>query len=125
MKPLKGSIKPNEHQIVLFKFVPKQEEPLILKCEIKLNESNRNLVNILLVANDEVSRLRLANNSIIYFKPTCKFNTAKNYYEIENLTRARVNIQWKLPYECKNLFSVAQPQDVLLPYEKKVSFTKF
>jgi len=121
VKPLKGLIKKNEHQIVVFKFVPKRDSYVIEKCDITLNYMQKHLLEICLIGVGMLPLVKLENNGFLYFSPTCKDNFNFQGYEITNMTRCKVHFEWKIPYECKNLFSVDQVQSFLEPYERKVS----
>jgi hypothetical protein len=112
-------IKPNEHQILVFKFTPKEETHLYEKCDIKLNEMDKHLLELLLISTAELARLELSNNGFLYFKPTCKGNITRRDYEIVNKTRMSINFEWKMPYESKGLFTPLELTGSLKPYERK------
>ena len=122
VKPRKGLIKVNEHQIFVFKYLPKQETHSIEKCQIKLNEMQKFIREMMLICTAEIPRLVLPNDAIVYFKPTCKGNGTTKTYEIVNQSRTTVNYEWKLSYECKGLFDVDKQIGFIEPYEKMVSF---
>jgi hypothetical protein len=114
-------IKPQEHQIFVFKFTPKEETHLYEKCEIKLNEMNKHILELLLISTAEIARVEISNNGFLYFKPTCKGNATRRDYEIVNKTRMPINFEWKLPYEAKNLFTPLELTGSLKPYENKLT----
>lgn len=124
VKPNRGLIKPNEHQIFLFKFSPKQDFH-VEKCHIKLNDSDSHIFDVLLFANTDSPRIHLPNDGIIYFKPTCKGNTTYQTYDLANDTRMSIYYEWKLPLECKDLFDVKKLNGFLQPYEKIETIWKF
>lgn len=120
VKPHKGIIRKNEHQIFTFKFLPREDVRLVEKCEFMLNYMKKSILKTVIVGIGEQARINLANNGILYFQPTCKNNSSHQTYEIMNATRTRINYEWKIPYECKNLFSVDTVESHLEPYERKV-----
>ena len=90
-----------------------------------LNYMKKSVLETVLVGLGEKPRISLENDGILYFKPTCKNNISEQTYEIVNMTRTRVDYEWKIPYESKELFSVDQLRSHLEPFEKKVSSLKF
>ena len=120
VKPLKGMVKKNEHQIFTFKFTPKIDSYVVEKFEIVLNYMDKHVLEIGAVGGGVSPLASLENNGILYFPPTCKNNNTFQSYEVTNLTRSPLNYEWKIPFEARNLFSVEEPKSILLPYEKKV-----
>ena len=135
-KPSLGLIEKNEHAIVLLKYVPPKSSGgfgghhrhaapasdayLIDKCPILLNYMPSHQLDVGLVGSRLTATLRLENDGVLYFAPTCKNKHAYRQYEITNATPLHVAYEWKIPYECKDLFSVDELQSVLHPFEKKV-----
>ena len=89
-----------------------------------LNYMKKSVLETVLVGLGEQPRIKLENDGILFFKPTCKNNFSEQTYEIVNMTRTRVDYEWKIPYESKNLFSVDQVSSHLEPFERKVSLVR-
>ena len=122
MKPHQGLIKKSEHQIVLFKFVPKSDTYIIEKCLMTLNYMpGRHQLEVGVIGAGLLPYVHLENNGVLYFAPTCKYKESFQYYELTNQTRSVIGYEWKIPYESKDLFSVDSVKFVLQPYEKKVN----
>jgi hypothetical protein len=106
--------------LFVYRFTPDRESHIFEKCSIKLNDSDNHISDLLLIATGEIPRLKVENDGVIYFKPTCKGNSTTQPFEIDNLARTKVNYEWKIPNEVKGLFSVAELSGTLDAYEKKV-----
>lgn len=125
IKPHKGLIQKDQHQIFLLKYVPKTDTYTFDKCEIMLNYMAKHVLEVALLGGGILPELSLENNGILYFPPTCRNNSSTQTFEIVNLTRSKIMYEWKIPYESKNLFSVDQVNSFLDPYEKKKCVWKF
>lgn len=113
-------MKKNEHQIFIVKLKPK-DGILVEKCEMALNyRHTANLLEMPIVGSAAAPELGLENDGVVYFPPTCKSSTSAKSYEIVNLTAARVNYEWKIPYEAKELFRVDEARAYLEPFQRKV-----
>ena len=125
IKPQKGLIKSNEHQIFVLKYVPKSDGLNFDKCNFILNYMSSSTLNIGILGGGIVPEISLENNGLLYFPPTCKKNTTTNEYELVNLTHSKIAYEWKIPYDSKSLFSVDQVSCVLNPHEKKKTIWTF
>ena len=125
VKPHKGVIRPNEHQIFLFRFAPKMNSYTVDKCEITLNYLEKHLLEVAVVGAGLTPNINLENRGCLYFSPTCKNNFSFQTYEIANLTRSKLCYEWKIPYETRHIFTVDEPNSCLLPYEIKKCVWRF
>lgn len=83
------------------------------------------MLEIPLVGAGVSAKLSLENNGLLYFSPTCKNNTSYQSYKLTNLTRSKINYEWKIPYESKNIYSVDEIKSEIKPYEIKECMWKF
>lgn len=83
---------------------------------------DKHLLEILLISTAEIARVELTNDGLLYFKPACKGNIVKRPYTIVNQSRVTINYEWKLSYECKNLFRPLKLTGSLKPHERQVSY---
>lgn len=118
VKPSRGAIKKNEHQVFILKFAPKTDSYVVDKYEIVLNYMPKHILEIGLVGGGVLPLISMENNGILYFPPTCKNNNSYQIYEVTNQTRSKIDYEWRIPYECKNLFSVNDVRGTLKPYER-------
>ena len=125
MKPHRGLIKRNEHQTFIFRFTPKANSYFVDKCEIKLNSLAKHLLEVALVGAGVTPAVALANQGFMYFSPTCKNNFMTHEYEIVNLTRSKLNYEWKIPFEYRNLLAVDEMAATLEPHQVKKCVWRF
>ncbi|RNA28727.1 coiled-coil domain-containing protein [Brachionus plicatilis] len=125
IKPHKGLIKTNEHQIFVIKYVPRTDQLNFEKCHFLLNYTPNFMVSVGILGGGTLPELSLENNGLLYFPPTCRNNSTTCEYELVNLTHSKIGYEWKIPYESKNLFSVDQVECILNPHERKKSLWTF
>lgn len=85
-----------------------------------LNYQKNNAIELPIFGGNASPEISMENNGILYFPPTCKNNSLSKSFEIVNLTPSKVNYEWKIPFESRNLFSVDQIQFHLDSFQKKV-----
>lgn len=83
------------------------------------------MLEVALVGTGATPTISLENQGFLYFSPTCKNNFMTHEYEIVNLSRGRLNYEWKIPFECRKLLAVDEVSGTLEPHEVKKSMWRF
>jgi hypothetical protein len=120
IKPNRGVIKTNDHQIIIIKMIPDIDSYIVDKCEFKLNYTEKHFLAIGLICSSLKPNVKFNNNGIIYFNPTCQNNSTYKECKIENLTSNKLCYEWHVPFEIRELVSTEKMSSFLMPYEKKV-----
>ena len=105
--------------------MPKVESYFIDKCEIMLNYLSKHMLEVALIGAGSSPKISLENQGSLYFPPTCKNNFSVQSFELTNLTRAKLNYEWKIPYEYKKIISVDELTGSIDPHEVKKCIWKF
>lgn len=95
-KPTRGVLQPNQHQLILFKFSPKEARVYRSAFKCVLNNSLANALDLTVTGIAEFPDLQIDNGANLYFKSTCVGSSSNRSFRIHNPTGIAVSFSVKL-----------------------------
>lgn len=120
VKPLKGLVEPQQHQVFTVKIVPKEVKTYKHTLRLNLNDAEKNQKEIQVWGSAESADVFLENRGELYFKPTCVGTESMRGYAVKNMSRIPLRFEWKLTHEDGKTLSVEPECGLIQPNESQV-----
>jgi hypothetical protein len=121
-KPMRGLVQPSAMQMVALRFMP--EIPKSYESSIKaiFNTTPFYKADFPVAGTGFLPTLEMANNSTVYFKPTCVGSTSEMVYKVTNPSRMTTAFEWDLPPSIQKIFTI-EPREGLIRGNETLSMT--
>ncbi|XP_074643169.1 cilia- and flagella-associated protein 65-like [Tubulanus polymorphus] len=116
VKPSQGLLT-DELQIFVIKCVPNTVKVFKNSMKLKLNDANKNDVDITLFGSAETPDVLLDSDGVMYFKPTCVGTNSRRQFSVRNVSRIPIRFEWHLTHEESKVLSVEPRCGIIQPNE--------
>ena len=121
-KPMRGLVDPGAMQMVALRFSP--EVPKTYESSIKaiFNTTPFYKADFPVSGTGFLPTLEMANNSTVYFKPTCVGATSEIMYDVTNPSRLTTAFEWDIPPSIQKIFTI-EPREGLIRGNETLSLS--
>ena len=124
VKPTQGLLAKG-HQIFVVKAQPKEVKTYKKSLKLRLNDAEKNTMDIDVLASAEAPEVLLESGGVIYFKPTCVGTSSERLYSVKNVSRIPLVFEWKINHEDAKQVSVTPASGVIQPNESQFHMWSF
>lgn len=115
----------DKYQLIVFKMMPSAVKTFKRTAKCRLNDADKFTKEISLVGSAEAPCLKLSNQGMVYFKPTCIGTASTKSFEIKNTSRIPLSFSWKIPGPQLKILSIEPSEGVILPNENQAHMLHF
>ncbi|XP_063069090.1 cilia- and flagella-associated protein 65 [Engraulis encrasicolus] len=123
--PPSGLVPPGSHQVLCLRSMPAHEQTLPLTLPMHFNATPKHTQELTVVSMAEKPRVCVEGDGCVYFRPTAVGCVCERAVRVRNMSRLRLNYQWRIKTSEEHTLSIRPSSGVLQPNENMVQHWRF